>query len=143
MALSPLVARLLARNPGIFTFRGTGVYLIGTDPVAVIDPGPDLPEHCAALERALRGRRVSHILVTHTHNDHSPAAAWLKEWSGARTYGFGPHPLPSDSVGNAGDVEAGGDLAGGGAAVAGRGKSVHGCRADTGRSFGGADHHVR
>jgi glyoxylase-like metal-dependent hydrolase (beta-lactamase superfamily II) len=103
VALSPLVARLLAPNPGLFTYKGTGVYLVGTNPVAVIDPGPDMPEHRAALERALAGRRVSHILVTHTHNDHSPAAAWLKHWSGARTYGFGPHPAA------AGDVEAGGD----------------------------------
>jgi len=71
----------------------------------VLDPGPDLPEHRAALERALEGRRVSHILVTHTHNDHSPAAAWLKAWSGAPIYAFGPHPSAS------GDVEAGGDRA--------------------------------
>ena len=105
VSLSPLVARLLAPNPGIFTFRGTGVYIVGRDPAAVIDPGPDLPEHRAALMRALAGRRVSHILVTHTHNDHSPAAAWLKQWSGAKTYGFGPHPV------GAGDVEAGGDRA--------------------------------
>lgn len=103
LPLGRRVARLLAPNPGIFTFKGTGVYIIGTGPVAVIDPGPDLPEHRAALERALEGRRVSHILVTHTHNDHSPAAAWLKQWSGAQTYGFGPHPV------SAGDVEAGGD----------------------------------
>jgi glyoxylase-like metal-dependent hydrolase (beta-lactamase superfamily II) len=103
--LSPLVARLLAPNPGPFTFTGTGVYLIGSDPVAVIDPGPDLPAHRAALEKALAGRRVSHILITHTHLDHSPAAAWAKAWSGAPTYGFGPHPVA------AGDVEAGGDHA--------------------------------
>jgi glyoxylase-like metal-dependent hydrolase (beta-lactamase superfamily II) len=101
--LSPRVTRLLAPNPGPFTFRGTGVHIVGGDKVAVIDPGPDLPEHRAALERALAGRRVSHILVTHTHNDHSPAAAWLKAWSSAPTYGFGPHPP------GAGDVEAGGD----------------------------------
>jgi glyoxylase-like metal-dependent hydrolase (beta-lactamase superfamily II) len=101
--LSPLVTRLLAPNPGPFTFRGTGVHIVGDRNVAVIDPGPDMPQHRAALERALAGRRVSHILVTHTHNDHSPAAAWLKAWSGAPTYGFGPHPLAAD------DVEAGGD----------------------------------
>jgi glyoxylase-like metal-dependent hydrolase (beta-lactamase superfamily II) len=101
--LSPLVARLLAPNPGIFTFKGTGVHIVGRDAVAVIDPGPDMPQHRAALERVLEGRWVSHILVTHTHNDHSPAAAWLKAWSGAPTYGFGPHPSVAE------DVEAGGD----------------------------------
>ena len=79
--------RLLAPNPGPFTFRGTGVYLVGAgDSVAVIDPGPDMAEHHAALKRVLARRRVSHILVTHTHRDHSPAAAALKAWSGAQTY---------------------------------------------------------
>src|SRR5580658_700757 len=89
--VSPLIHRVLAPNPGPFTFKGTGVYIVGTDDVAVIDPGPDLPEHVEALKRALDGKRVSHILVTHTHSDHSPAAQPLKEWSGARTYAFGPH----------------------------------------------------
>lgn len=101
--LSPRIQRLLAPNPGPFTFRGTGVYIVGSgDEVAVIDPGPDLPEHLEALRRALAGRRVTHILVTHTHKDHSPAASALKAWSGAPTYGFGPH-LQTD------DVEEGGD----------------------------------
>jgi glyoxylase-like metal-dependent hydrolase (beta-lactamase superfamily II) len=90
--LSPMVARLLAPNPSAFTFRGTGVYIVGAgDKVAVIDPGPNLPEHVAALTRALAGRTVSHILITHTHADHSPAAAPLKALTGAKTYGFGPH----------------------------------------------------
>lgn len=89
--VSPLVHRVLAPNPGPFTFKGTGVYIIGGDEVAVIDPGPDLPEHIEALKRALDGKRIGHILVTHTHSDHSPAAQPLKEWSGAKTYAFGPH----------------------------------------------------
>lgn len=89
MRLSPLVARLLANNPGPFTFRGTGVYMIGRGAVAVIDPGPDSPAHLAVLRRALAGKTVSHILITHTHRDHSPAAKFLKQWSGAKTYGFG------------------------------------------------------
>ena len=89
--LTPLVARLLAPNPGPYTFRGTGVYVIGaSDSVAVIDPGPDLPEHIAALKRALAGHKVSHILITHNHNDHSPAARPLQQWCGAPIYGFGP-----------------------------------------------------
>jgi glyoxylase-like metal-dependent hydrolase (beta-lactamase superfamily II) len=90
--LSPRVARLLADNPGPYTFRGTGVYIIGNgQSVVVIDPGPAQPGHLAALKRAIGGRTVSHILVTHTHADHSPAAAELKAWSGAKTYAFGPH----------------------------------------------------
>jgi glyoxylase-like metal-dependent hydrolase (beta-lactamase superfamily II) len=101
--LSPRIARLLARNPSPFTFRGTGVYVIGAGgSVAVIDPGPDLPDHIAALKHALDGRKVSHILITHTHKDHSPAARQLKDWSGARTYGFGP--FAGDSVAKADDA---------------------------------------
>jgi len=94
--LSRLVARLLARNPGPFTFKGTGVYILGAGArVAVVDPGPDLPDHIQALKRALGARQVSHILVTHTHRDHSPAAAALKAWSGAPVYGL---PLASQSA---------------------------------------------
>lgn len=102
--LSPHTQRLLAPNPGPFTFKGTGVYIVGAgEQVAVIDPGPDLPGHVAALKDALNGRKVSHILVTHAHRDHSPAAAALRLWSGARTYAAGPHG------GAAGDVEEGAD----------------------------------
>ena len=87
--LSPLVSRLLAPNPGPFTFKGTGVHILGAGKhVAVIDPGPDMPAHLAALKHALGSRRVSHILISHTHRDHSPAAAALKAWSGAKTYGL-------------------------------------------------------
>lgn len=89
--LTPLISRVVANNPGPFTFTGTGVYIVGQREVAVIDPGPLIDEHLAALKRALAGKRVSHILVTHTHIDHSPAAQPLQEWSGARTYAFGPH----------------------------------------------------
>ena len=107
--VSPLISRVLAENPGPFTFRGTGVYIVGDRDVAVIDPGPDTPSHVAALRRALDGRRVSHILVTHTHNDHSPAAKPLKEWSDARTYAFGPHG--SGKFDDGVKVEEGGDMA--------------------------------
>jgi glyoxylase-like metal-dependent hydrolase (beta-lactamase superfamily II) len=93
LRLSPLVSRLLAPNPGPFTFKGTGVYILGAGrQVAVIDPGPDLPGHVEALKRALAQRQVSQILVTHTHRDHSPAAAALKQWSGAKTYGLSRAP---------------------------------------------------
>src|ERR1700743_1370629 len=97
--VSPLIARVLAKNPSAFTFKGTGVYIVGDRNVAVIDPGPDMPEHVEALKRALAGRTVTHILVTHTHSDHSPAARPLKEWTGAKTYGFGPHGSGRDESG--------------------------------------------
>lgn len=109
LKLSPLVSRLLAKNPSAFTFKGTGVYFIGDRDVAVIDPGPLLPGHLDVLKAASESRNITHILITHTHTDHSPAAALLKEWTGAKTYGFGPH-----GSGKAEDgilVEEGGDMA--------------------------------
>lgn len=89
--VSPLVRRVVARNPGPFTAQGTGTYIVGHGQVAVIDPGPALPEHIDALLQALRGETITHLLITHTHRDHSPAAAAVKDATGARTYGFGPH----------------------------------------------------
>ncbi|MGA9795003.1 MAG: MBL fold metallo-hydrolase [Rhizomicrobium sp.] len=106
--VSPLIQRVLADNPGPFTFKGTGVYIVGGRDVAVIDPGPLVPAHVDALKRALEGKRVSHILVTHTHTDHSPAAQPLKAWSGAKTYAFGPHGSGKD---DGVKVEEGGDMA--------------------------------
>jgi glyoxylase-like metal-dependent hydrolase (beta-lactamase superfamily II) len=91
VAVSPLICRLLAKNPGPFTFKGTGVAIVGRDQVAVIDPGPDDPAHLQSLRDTLRGKKVTHILVTHTHRDHSPAARHVKQWTGAPVYGFGPH----------------------------------------------------
>lgn len=91
VAVSPRIRRVLARNPSAFTFHGTGTYVVGHGRVAVIDPGPLLPEHVAALQRVLAGETVTHILVTHTHSDHSPAAAPLKAATGAPTVGYGPH----------------------------------------------------
>jgi len=89
--VAPGVRRIVARNPSPFTFRGTGTYVVGSGEVAVIDPGPDLAEHVEALLAGLSGERITHILITHTHRDHSPAAAALKEATGAPTYGYGPH----------------------------------------------------
>jgi glyoxylase-like metal-dependent hydrolase (beta-lactamase superfamily II) len=89
--VAPGVRRIIARNPSPFTFKGTGTYVIGNGEVAVIDPGPVLAEHIAALLAGLAGERVTHILITHTHRDHSPAARMLKEATGAPTFGFGPH----------------------------------------------------
>jgi glyoxylase-like metal-dependent hydrolase (beta-lactamase superfamily II) len=87
----PGVRRLLVDNPGPFTFKGTLTYIIGKGRVAIIDPGPIDEAHMAALLDAVPGETVTHILVTHTHRDHSPAAARLKAATGAKTYGEGPH----------------------------------------------------
>src|SRR5215467_4039869 len=104
--VAPGVRRIVARNPSPFTFRGTGTYVIGSGEVAVIDPGPDLTEHVEALLTGLSGERVTHILITHTHRDHSPAAALLKAATGASTWGYGPHA--GGKRGETG-VEEGGD----------------------------------
>ncbi len=89
----PGVRRVIAGNPGPFTYTGTGVYLIGETDVAVIDPGPDDPAHLDALETAIGGARVSHILITHTHSDHCGGARAFADRTGAPIYGFGPHPV--------------------------------------------------
>ncbi len=94
--LAPGVRRVVAKNPNPFTFMGTGVYIIGEGEVAVIDPGPSVDEHLDAVLAGLNpGETVSHILVTHTHSDHTAGVAKLQERTGASTYGFGPHgPVP-------------------------------------------------
>jgi len=81
--VSPLVRRVIADNPGPFTFTGTGTYIVGRGEVAVIDPGPDDPAHLEAILAAIPGERVSHILITHHHSDHSPLAGALKARTGA------------------------------------------------------------
>ena len=88
--LSDRIRRVVAPNPGPFTYTGTGVYIVGSGEVAVIDPGPVQPDHIDALDRALEGERVSHVFVTHHHLDHSPLAHPLAEKHGATVYGFGP-----------------------------------------------------
>jgi glyoxylase-like metal-dependent hydrolase (beta-lactamase superfamily II) len=103
--VSPLIRRIVAENPGPFTFVGTGTYVVGHGKVAVIDPGPLLQAHVNAMLNALAGETITHILVTHTHIDHSPAAAPLKAATGAPSLGFGPH----GALGETG--EAGADLA--------------------------------
>lgn len=85
--LSPLIQRVIANNPGPFTYTGTGVYIIGDKNVAVIDPGPALPEHRAALDKALKGRNVTHVLLTHHHLDHTPLAKPLARDHGCQVYG--------------------------------------------------------
>lgn len=94
--VSPLIRRLVANNPGPFTYKGTGVYIIGRGEVAIIDPGPDNAEHIDALLRAVEGERVTHIFVTHRHMDHSPAAHPLAERTGAIVHASTEPPKPSD-----------------------------------------------
>ncbi len=122
--ISPLIRRVVARNPGPFTFFGTGTYIIGRGQVAVIDPGPDLPEHIEAVLAATAAETITHILVTHTHPDHSPASAAIKSASGAKTYGFGPHGGGNDPGGDGADRDFVPDVRlGDGETVAGRGWS--------------------
>ena len=89
--LEPGIQRITAPNESAFTFRGTNTYILGDENVAVIDPGPDVNGHYDLLMGALKGRTVSHIIVTHTHMDHSPLAAPLKEATGAPIFAEGPH----------------------------------------------------
>lgn len=105
--VSPLIRRLVANNPGPFTYYGTGVYIVGQGEVAVIDPGPDIPSHIEALIAALDGEKVTHIFVTHGHMDHSPAARPLAKATGATIYACGEPVIPSDSEVR---MEAGDDL---------------------------------
>ena len=94
--LDPLVRRLLAPNPSPFTHSGTQSYIVGHGDVAVIDPGPDLPEHVDALLGAVRGERIAFILCTHTHRDHSPASRPLQAATGAPIVGCPPLAFDDD-----------------------------------------------
>jgi glyoxylase-like metal-dependent hydrolase (beta-lactamase superfamily II) len=92
----PLVRRLLAPNPSPFTYTGTQTYVVGAGEVAVIDPGPDLPDHLEALLAALAGERVTAILVTHNHRDHSPGSRPLSRATGAPILGGAPLAIDDD-----------------------------------------------
>lgn len=93
---TPLVRRLLAHNPSAFTYTGTGTFVVGNGTVAVIDPGPNDPAHIGALLDALAQETVSHIVITHTHMDHSPAAPALQAATGAKIVGCAPLVLSDD-----------------------------------------------
>ena len=90
--VSPLIRRVVCKNPSPFTLYGTGTYIIGHGSVAVVDPGPAEDEHIDAILSGLGEERVSHIVVTHTHLDHSPGCRLLQPRVDAKTHGFGPHP---------------------------------------------------
>jgi glyoxylase-like metal-dependent hydrolase (beta-lactamase superfamily II) len=125
--VSPLIRRVIANNPGPFTFVGTGTYIVGRGEVAVIDPGPDDAAHLEAILAAVAGERVSHILITHHHSDHSPLAGPLQARTGAPIWGCAVATHEADESGV--KMEAGHDLAfrpdvsvcGGGAVASGPG----------------------
>ena len=109
--VAPGVRAMVANNPGPFTFRGTVSYIIGQGNVAILDPGPDDDAHIAALLDAVRGEDVTHIFVTHTHRDHSPAVSKIKAATGATVYAEGPHRLARPlHVGEIGRLDASADL---------------------------------
>ncbi len=104
------VARITVNNPSAFTFHGTNSYLVGRDMLAVIDPGPEDDEHLAALLKAINGRPVSHILVSHTHRDHSPLTGRLKAATGAIVCAMGPHrPARPLRIGETNPLDASAD----------------------------------
>jgi glyoxylase-like metal-dependent hydrolase (beta-lactamase superfamily II) len=91
--VAPGVRAVVANNPGPFTYKGTVSYIVGRGKVAILDPGPDDDAHIGALLDAVRGETVTHIFVTHTHRDHSPAVPKVKAATGATVYAEGPHRL--------------------------------------------------
>ncbi|MBL02144.1 MAG: MBL fold metallo-hydrolase [Acidobacteria bacterium] len=105
--ISSNVRRVIANNPSAFTLYGTGTYILGRGEVAVIDPGPADKSHVNAILEATRGEKITHMLVTHTHMDHSPGCALLAEFCDAETYAYGPHGSGKQEQGIV--VEEGGD----------------------------------
>ena len=106
--VAPGIRRLVARNPSPFTLYGTGTYILGRGKVAVIDPGPADTAHIAALIDGLDGETITHLLVTHTHMDHSPGCRLLREHTDAKSYAYGPHGAGKLETGV--PVEEGGDM---------------------------------
>lgn len=108
--VAPDVLRVTARNPGPFTFHGTNSYVVGRSAVVVIDPGPEDDAHFASLLSAIAGRPVSHILVSHTHRDHSPLARRLARRTGAPVLAEGPHrPARPLAIGEINPLDASAD----------------------------------
>ncbi|MCY4342962.1 MAG: MBL fold metallo-hydrolase [Gammaproteobacteria bacterium] len=107
--IAPGIRRVIAENPSPFTLYGTGTYILGRGEVAVIDPGPADGAHIAKLLEALEGEVISHILITHTHMDHSPGCRLLQAHTDAKSYAYGPHGAGKLEQGV--PVEEGGDMA--------------------------------
>ncbi|WP_315919343.1 MBL fold metallo-hydrolase [Mesorhizobium sp. SP-1A] len=111
VAVAPGVLRVTAPNPSPFTFHGTNSYVVGRETLAVIDPGPDDDAHLSALLKAIAGRPVSHIFVSHTHRDHSPLATRLKAETGAVVLAEGPHrPARPLRIGETNPLDAAADM---------------------------------
>lgn len=106
--IAPGIRRVIAENPSPFTLYGTGTYILGRGEVAVIDPGPTDGAHIANLLEALEGETISHILITHTHMDHSPGCRLLQAHTDAKSYAYGPHGAGKLEQGV--PVEEGGDM---------------------------------
>lgn len=130
--VAPLIARVVAENPGPFTFTGTGTYIVGRSErgasLAVIDPGPLNDGHLQALLEAVDGRTVSHVLVTHTHRDHAPLARPFAEATGAKVLAMRPPPVETHASGGGdeGDAEAfyPDEVLGGGEVIEGDGWTI-------------------
>ncbi len=108
--VSPLTRRVLAPNPGPFTYTGTCSYIVGSGDVAIIDPGPDDPRHIEVLLTAIAGERLRYVLVTHTHRDHSPAARALQQATGATIAGCAPYAPRETSSAGGPNLDAAHDL---------------------------------
>ncbi len=109
--VAPGVRAVVADNPGPFTFKGTMSYIIGRGKVAILDPGPDDDAHIKALLEAVRGETITHIFVTHTHRDHSPAVPKVKAATGATVFAQGPHRLARPlQIGEARRLDASADM---------------------------------
>lgn len=105
--VSPRIRRVIAENPGPFTYLGTGVYIVGNGEVSVIDPGPVIDTHFEAIKQAVKGERITHVFTTHTHLDHSPLAHPLAAWAGCKVYGLPDPNVTHDQVSLEEDGEAG------------------------------------
>jgi glyoxylase-like metal-dependent hydrolase (beta-lactamase superfamily II) len=89
--IAPKVRRIVAPNPGPFTFTGTCTYILGEGEVGIVDPGPANRAHIDTVLAAVNKEKVAHVFVTHTHRDHSPATAAIVEKTGAKVFAEGPH----------------------------------------------------
>ncbi|AZO25114.1 MBL fold metallo-hydrolase [Mesorhizobium sp. M1E.F.Ca.ET.045.02.1.1] len=111
VTVAPDVLRITANNPSPFTFHGTNSYIVGRETLAVVDPGPDDDTHLQTLLAAIGGRPVSHVFVSHTHRDHSPLTARLKQRTGATVLAEGPHrPARPLRIGEVNPLDASADL---------------------------------